>query len=142
MVSSDFDYTMALDADGVLMVRMTGAFDVDAFIQKREAVVARDFAGVNISSNPVVVDLSAVQPSPSDWVAHAKALWAYKEARPERPYRRAVVFSNNPGLDMALNFAIETEHNHRAQPTDIRSFAVIADARAWVLDGWQGARNQ
>lgn len=142
MVASDFDYAMVLDADGVLMVRMTGTFDVGAFIQKREAVVARDFAGIDISTNPIVVDLSGVQPSPSDWLAQAKALWAYKDARPERPYRRAVVFSNNPGLEMALNFAIETKQHFRSTPLDIRSFTTIAEARVWVLDGWQDNRSQ
>lgn len=142
MGSSDFDYTMDLDADGVLMVRMTGTFDVNAFIQKREAVVARDFAGTDISTNPIVVDLSGLRPSPSDWLAQAKALWAYKDARPERPYRRAVVFSNNPGLEMALNFAIESKQHFRSSPTELRSFTTIAEARAWVLDGWQGNDSQ
>lgn len=123
-----FHLKLHVDAHGVLMSRVSGTFDFDAWQDQLRILCAGPLAGVTLSDRPAVTDVCDCLAPSGDWYAqYAKVIHANKQSGIGQ-YRRALFAKASLEQNTVLNFFLKME----------RDFAPDAPPPARVRDPARG----
>lgn len=131
---SDFDFDMTLDANGIMLFRFSGVFDVDQWVDQQRAAAARLFGSKIDPTRPAVVDLRAFIPPQGDWTKIAKLVFARSQNMGETRKRCALITGGNFCIDLACRFYIMSKAIMSRNKCDTRTFCTFEDGYAWAAE--------
>lgn len=133
MPATDFKIEMDIDDNGILIVRISGKFDFNAWVAQRTALIETKFVGIDLSGRPSIADITECEPPDSDW---AEIFTKIAQARrPEQDARspRALVTGGKMAHTLSLPLYGAIEKARTGIQRDLNIFENFDDAYAWVL---------
>ncbi|MBO6518786.1 MAG: hypothetical protein JJ900_12170 [Rhodospirillales bacterium] len=134
---SEFEHGVTIDANGILVVRFAGVFDVEKWADRALDPANPANAGGFDPERPIVVDLTFFAPPPTDWPAGARRVISVIKKRGERRGRRALVVGENIQARIAANFFIKFKEVVAGKSEGLRIFTSFDEGYAWATEGWQ-----
>lgn len=135
------DYTLAMniDEEGILLIRMTGVFDFDAWKQKRQVTLDTDLAGVALLGRPSILDVSQCDPPISGWGTVFPNIQDELVKVGEGTGPMAFVTGTSPARMATVRFFCEVVDIMGGTKVDIEMFNTLADAYQWLIenDHWR-----
>lgn len=131
-----FETDTRLDERGILITRLSGAFDVDAWARRREEFVSRDHPDLDMNRRPVVSDIRDLIGPPADWTDHAEGIRRYERERGFQFGRNAFVTGGKPEAETIAHFFIEYTKAKYDGAYEVKAFVDFDEAYAWASEGY------
>lgn len=129
---SDFDFDMMLDANGVMLFRFSGVFDIDKWVDQQQAASARLFGDGIDPTRPAVVDLRGFIPPHGDWMKIARLVFARSQSMGETRSRCALITGGNSCIDIACRFYMMSKKFMSRTKCETRTFCTFEEGYAWA----------
>lgn len=132
-----FEHCVDVDANGVLVVRFAGIFDVDKWGARALDSDSPGYNGRFDLDRPVVIDLTSFVPPASGWSAGAHKVFSVTKKRGAQRGRRALIVGENTQARIAVNFFIKFKEAVVGESDGLRVFTSFDEGYAWATEGWR-----
>lgn len=133
-----FSMTMEIDANGVVTAACEGTFDATQWVRQRRDVFESRYPIEAYDGRPVVTDLRRCSLPVGDWGRQFKTVAEVMKHQRLKPFRRALIVSNELGVDLAVALFIEYQTIFHHPEVETRAFRDYDDGYAWARAALRG----
>ncbi|MFC3227725.1 hypothetical protein ACFOGJ_10810 [Marinibaculum pumilum] len=132
MGQGEFEYSASVDHRGVVIVKVAGLFDAQAWLKRQKELLASADPPPLHEGRPTIVDLTGFVPTESDWAGEADIVFGFLKRMGHRPGRRAMIVGENQSAGYALRFYDALASALLDVQGEMRLFRNFAEGYAWV----------
>lgn len=142
---TDFTYSMEIDMNGIVVVRIQGAFDYDTWLAKRRSILSSDLAGATLRARPGIIDISQADPPLAGWGTVFPNIAQELAKTGEGLAPTVFVIGISPARSTIVQFYREVvglmDSNKIIEPTgnNYPTFETFDEAYSWLIenDSWR-----